>query len=286
MTPSASPEATTPPVGADLMSIGEVEASTGMSASTLRSWERRVGFPLPVRTAGGQRRYRARDVDLVNRVQEERRRGLNLAAAVKGVLREGEVGAESLYAELRAAHPHLDPIRATFPVMRALSWAIEDECLAHASRPVLFGCFQTAATFEVAGRRWRELARSARVAVAFSDFATSDVDASPARVALPASSPMLNEWSLVCHDPQLSVALVAWEVPRSGRAAGPRRFEALLSLEPEVVRDAALGLASQAKEYADLGALVSAHADGAREDPRRSASLLRRFATYAGSTDR
>lgn len=273
------------PGGADpeLLSIGEVEARTGLTSSTLRSWERRVGFPVPVRTAGGQRRYLLRDAERVTRVLAERERGLNLGAAVEAVLRADEVGSGSLYAELRTTHPHLDPIRASLRVMRNLSWAIEDECLAHASRPLLFGGFQTEASFRTAGRRWRELARSASAAVVLSDFPTSDPHSSPVEVALDADSPMLNEWSLICHDPKLSVALIAWEIPRSGREPAPRRFEAVLTLEPGVVHDAARAFAAAAAAAGgpDLAPVVAARATAAQEDPRRSASLLRRFAAYA-----
>ena len=285
MDPTATPASASRGAGDDLLSIGEVEHRTGLSSSTLRSWERRVGFPVPVRTAGGQRRYRVRDAERIARVLEQRDRGLNLAAAVRAVLRENEVGAGSLFADLRSEHPHLEPFRTSLHAMRALTWAIEDECLAHASRPVLFGCFQRRQHFEIAGRRWRELARSANVAVVLSDFETTDAEPSPVRVALPADSPMLNEWSLVCHDAQLSVALVGWEVPRSGRATGPRRFEALLTLEPDVVRTAALRLASLARDSGspDLESAVSDHSAGAHEDPQRSSSLLRRFAAYAGA---
>lgn len=268
---------------AQLITIGELEDRAGVSAATLRAWEQRHGFPRPVRTTGGQRRYQAADVDLVLRVLDERRRGLTLSAAVRAATREDHVGAESLFATLRRAHPHLDPIRASMHVMKALTWSIEDECLAHASRPLVFGCFQTEETFRIAGRRWRELARSASTAVALSDFERTDAAARPARVALPADSPLLNEWALVCVDPGLHVVLAAWEPPRTGQARGPRRFESLLSLEPDVVRDAAALCAQVAAENGlpDLPALTSADTDGLAEDPRRSASLLRRFAAYA-----
>ncbi len=39
------------------ISIGAVERATGIPANTLRTWERRYGFPLPKRTDGGQRLY-------------------------------------------------------------------------------------------------------------------------------------------------------------------------------------------------------------------------------------
>ena len=267
----------------DLLSIGELAARTGLTSSTLRAWERRVGFPTPVRTAGGQRRYRAHDADRVRHVLAERARGLELSAAVRAATRADTVGAGSLHATLRAAHPHLDPMRLGFPVLRSLSWSIEDECLAQASRPVLFGCFQTERSFRAASRRWRELARTSTAAVAMADFAATDPTASPAEVALPPASPMLNEWALVCLDPHLSVALVAWELPRPGTTGGPRRFEGLLSLDPEVVRDAArhCGRVAEAEGLPGAAALAGAHGDGLVEDPRRAASLLRRFATYA-----
>lgn len=268
---------------AHLITIGELEDHTGVSSATLRAWERRLGFPRPVRTSGRQRRYQVADVDRVLRVLEERRRGLTLSAAVQAATREDQVGPLSLFATLRRQHPHLDPIRVSMRVMKALTWSIEDECLAHASRPLVFGCFQTEETFRTAGRRWRELARGASAAVALSDFASTDTTTRPARVALPADSPLLNEWALVCVDPALSVVLSAWEPPRNGRTGGPRRFEGLLSLEPAVVRDAAALCAQVAGENGlpDLGVLASTSTDGLVEDPRRSASLLRRFATYA-----
>jgi MerR family transcriptional regulator, light-induced transcriptional regulator len=264
----------------ELVSIGELADRTGVPSSTLRSWEQRAGFPDPVRTAGGQRRYRAGDADLVRRVQEARDRGLSLPAAVSAVRRVPQPGAESLFAQLRRHHPHLDVLSAGFPVMRSLSFAIEDECLAHASRPVLFGAFQTSSSYERSGRRWQVLARSAAVAVAFADFPATDPAARPARVALEPDSPMLNEWSLVCHDPEVSVALVAWERPRG---SGPRRFEALLTLEPDVVAHAARLCAETAERCGLPGTVerLDEHGVARGEDPRRTASLLRRFATYA-----
>jgi DNA-binding transcriptional MerR regulator len=39
------------------MSIGEVAAVTGVPAETLRTWERRYGFPAPERSEGGHRLY-------------------------------------------------------------------------------------------------------------------------------------------------------------------------------------------------------------------------------------
>ncbi len=196
--------------------------------------------------------------------------------------REDQVGAQSLYASLRTAHPHVEPIRVSMRVMQALTWSIEDECLAHASRPQIYGCFQTERTYRAAGRRWRELARSASSAVAFADFERTDPGSRPAEVALPSSSPMLNEWSLVCVDPQMTVVLAAWEPPPT-HPKGGRMFEGLLSLEPAVAHDAARHCASVCEDLglSGLGGVGASSALGSTENPHRTASLLRRFATYA-----
>lgn len=51
--PSPSPM-TTPPGG---LTISAVERETGLSKDVLRIWERRYGFPIPLRTAAGERLY-------------------------------------------------------------------------------------------------------------------------------------------------------------------------------------------------------------------------------------
>ena len=48
--------------GAALLSIGDICEETGLSADLIRVWERRYGFPLPVRLPSGHRRYRRTDL--------------------------------------------------------------------------------------------------------------------------------------------------------------------------------------------------------------------------------
>ena len=45
------------------LSISAVERDTGLSKDTLRVWERRYGFPLPLRDALGERAYSSADVE-------------------------------------------------------------------------------------------------------------------------------------------------------------------------------------------------------------------------------
>lgn len=45
------------PIAPALLSVGAVSRETGVAVETLRTWERRYGFPMPERTAGGHRVY-------------------------------------------------------------------------------------------------------------------------------------------------------------------------------------------------------------------------------------
>lgn len=46
----------------ELLSIGDICSETGLSADVIRVWERRYGFPVPVRLPSGHRRYRREDL--------------------------------------------------------------------------------------------------------------------------------------------------------------------------------------------------------------------------------
>lgn len=46
----------------ELLSIGDICSETGLSPDVVRVWERRYGFPVPVRLPSGHRRYRREDL--------------------------------------------------------------------------------------------------------------------------------------------------------------------------------------------------------------------------------
>lgn len=80
---------------------------TGVSAATLRAWERRYGIPSPQRTASAYRLYTDRDVELIKRVRELCDAGIAPAQAAQMVQaargsREEAVRLESDTAELAA----------------------------------------------------------------------------------------------------------------------------------------------------------------------------------------
>lgn len=60
---------------AELLSIGELAAATGISVDTLRVWERRYGRPRPQRLPSGHRRYPRSLVAWLRRVSEALARG-------------------------------------------------------------------------------------------------------------------------------------------------------------------------------------------------------------------
>ena len=76
---------------------------SGISAHTLRMWERRYGFPQPARTPGGARRYSAEDVHRLKRVAE----ALELGYRAGDVVAAKPADLERLIAEQRAELPGL-----------------------------------------------------------------------------------------------------------------------------------------------------------------------------------
>jgi MerR family transcriptional regulator, light-induced transcriptional regulator len=66
--------------------VAAVERMTNISASTLRSWERRYGWPRPARAASGQRLYSDQDVAVIRFLNRRRVEGMLLSQAA-GLLR-------------------------------------------------------------------------------------------------------------------------------------------------------------------------------------------------------
>ena len=58
-----------------LLTATEVAASIGVPAPTIRSWERRYGWPEPTRTQGGHRRYSQAEVRGLQAIRDEIARG-------------------------------------------------------------------------------------------------------------------------------------------------------------------------------------------------------------------
>jgi len=271
-----------------LLTIGELAERTGVAAATLRSWERRHGFPVPARLAGGHRRYDAQQVALVAEVARLRRSGLPVPAAVASATGSAARPGRSFYAALRSADPGLRAHTLDKPVLSAVTSAIEDECLAQARRPVLIGAFQRARFFRQSQPRWEELARTSEQSVVFADFDTpADPAAHLTEVPLAADSPARREWVLVCDAPGFPACVAGWEVPSpAGSPDHERRFETVWTLDPGAVRAATrVGIAllqESDPEGADrLAASLPAVGAGASPELRRATALFARIVDYA-----
>ena len=233
------------------LTIGDLARRTGVPTATLRSWESRYGFPRAERQSdGGHRRYPESEVRAVLDVLERRSTGLSLQTAVQRVTETAPTSA-SVFAELRLRHPTLAPQVLSRPTLVALSRAIEDECCARAAEPVLFGGFQRETYLRGSARRWRELARTARSAVVFADFVAPAALETGAlvEVALPRDAQLNREWLVVCDSPDLPAFLAAVERPGQDAGSAGRRFEAVWSVDPLVVRDASRVAAALADRY-------------------------------------
>jgi DNA-binding transcriptional MerR regulator len=239
------------------ISIGELSRLTGASSATLRTWERRHGIPRPERLPGGHRRYRPEDVELVRHLLAQRGVGVPLATAAAHARDRAGEPATSIYAALRRRRPALRPQTLRQPTMLALSRAIEDESLSRAERPVIFGAFQRERFYRASAGRWRELAAGAAFAAVFADFAAvSKPRGGPVEIPLGRDHPLSREWAVVCDASGHGACLFGWEPPRAG--GGGRRFEAIWSVEPDVVRDAARICAEIASAHIPIPEAVAA----------------------------
>ncbi|MEX0791006.1 MAG: DICT sensory domain-containing protein [Actinomycetota bacterium] len=253
------------------LSIREVAERTGITIPTLRAWESRYGFPSPQRLPGGHRRYDERSVEAIGSVVRERRNGLSLEAAIERA-RAARSGSEpSIFATIRRAAGELPVQVMGVGSMLAISRAIEDECYAHGDRHVIFGAFQSERYFRRAAHRWRELARTGAYSVVFAGFPRSRLQGVPVELALEAESVLRREWAVVCDSPTFTACLAGWERP--GFRGGDRRFEAIWTVEPKLVRHASRACVDLVRRSApDLAAAITARLES---QPIRNSDDLR-----------
>jgi DICT domain-containing protein len=268
------------------LAIGELAERAGVPAPTLRSWETRYGFPRPRRLEGGHRRYEPGDVALIQEVVRQRAAGLSLEAAIGVATARGAEGESSVFAGLRRRQPDLQPQVVRKRTLLALTRAMEDEYCARAERAVLFASFQRQRFYRRSRDRWTELARTALVTTVFADFTEpSAANAALLEVPVPDGAPMRREWTLVCEARDYPACLTAWEFPgQDGVADADRRFEALWTLSPHGVRDAATICAQLAEQFSPglrlLDRLPSDPPPPVSADLQHATGLLSRMISY------
>ncbi|GAA0504794.1 cobalamin-dependent protein [Deinococcus depolymerans] len=75
-----------------MFTASEVEAQTGVPATTLRQWERRYGFPHPSRNASGYRLYSPEDVAAIQYMQSQLQSGVPAGRAAELTLQAMTAG--------------------------------------------------------------------------------------------------------------------------------------------------------------------------------------------------
>src|ERR1700710_1293044 len=222
------------------LSIGDVVAATGVGEATLRAWERRFGFPTPRREPSGHRRYSRGDIEQIRSVVRERKRGLSLAVAIDRVTAEPS-GPPSLFAPLRERRPDLLPVALRKPQMLSLSRAVEEESAARAERALMIGAFQQPRFYRRSEERWRRHAPGGGVTLCLARFEkAAPPEGGPVEVPIASGQPVADEWAVICLAPGYSACLIGWEtVDATGVPDAERTFDALLSVEPSVVREVA-----------------------------------------------
>jgi DNA-binding transcriptional MerR regulator len=271
------------------LSIGDLAARSGVNEATLRMWETRHGFPVPQRRESGHRRYSEQDLDAVLSVVRARAEGLSLAGAIDRARRLALEQTPSVFSALREAFPELQPYVLGKRSLLQLSRALEDECALRARRPVLFGGFQQERFYRASEPRWRELSRTAELAIVFADFARlRRPKHAPAEVPLGPGAELRREWVIVFDAPNIAGCLAAWERPATGSRG--RVFETIWTVERAVVRHAA-------RVCADLAAQTNPDlVEGVREqladepapapdDVRNAVAVASRMVIYATGED-
>ena len=267
------------------LSISDLSAATGVSAATLRTWETRHGYPKPQRLPGGHRRYPGTAVGVINEIVRRRDTGQTLPAAIADALAKEERTEQSVFAGLRRAHDGISQRVLTKSTLLALTRAIEDECCARAEDALLFAGFQEERFYRASRRRWRELARTATATAVFADFAEPPGGTTPLHVPIATDSPLLREWFLVCDAPDSPALVSAWEFP--GQRDVPdsdRLFEALWTVDPRAVRDAARVCAVLAEALVPGAVFVTSRLSDVpppvSADLRRASGILDRTLGY------
>jgi len=238
------------------LAIKDVAERTGLAPGTIRMWEQRYGVPEPQRTVSGYRIYTVEDVELLRRAVAFRSRGLSVPAALdRARTGTGPTDRPSIYGAIATADL---PVRSQLLRKRtliAISHAIEDETIARAAGPVVFGAFQHERNYRHEEHRYRRLAERADTAVVFADFPESRLDADPVEIPIAPEAALGNEWAVIVDAPGFAACLLAWERPRTPVEERllpelERRFESLWTMDPSVVRRAALVGASLMRDAA------------------------------------
>ncbi len=122
--------------------VAEVEARTGIPASSLRQWERRYGFPQPQRASSGYRLYDDDDLQRIAAMRTLIAEGVPASRAAARVREQGRLGgglrpSANLAAELVEALAGLDETRAELVLSEAFALHTLEDVLLEVITPTM-----------------------------------------------------------------------------------------------------------------------------------------------------
>lgn len=274
----------------DLIGIAELAAASGVPQATLRTWERRYGFPRPRRSPSGRRLFDRDTVEAVRRVTTLRAQGLSLEAAI--ALARDEVAAPgSPFVHAASVAVGVPRLVVTKRTLVAISRAIEDEIALRLRGGVVVGFFQRERFFRQSAQRWADLASAADACFAFADFRRARAGA-VCELPLPSASEARRDWAIVAASGEFAVLLCGRELAAAPRLQDDRRrrFEAFWTTEIGAIKAALASARRIAHTVADgesreaLAPLDEVLESGRVAPPSLAAlvSLCNRMVLYAG----
>jgi MerR family transcriptional regulator, light-induced transcriptional regulator len=93
-----------------LFTASEVEARTGVPATTLRQWERRYGVPNPERTPSGYRMYSAQDIGCIEFMRTRIGEGVPVSRAAQLWNQQTQTSSSNLAPTYPTVHPKAMPV--------------------------------------------------------------------------------------------------------------------------------------------------------------------------------
>jgi DICT domain-containing protein len=218
-------------------------------------------------------------VEDVLTVQRERLAGSTLDAALTRARGRTGLQRSSIFATLKSVLPDVAPVVLSKRAMLAVSRAVEDEAATRAEHSLFVGAFQEPRFWRASADRWAHLIGGSDVAAVLGSFRNSRQRAGVFEVALSSGSPVLREWAVVCDSPAFSACLVGIEqLGTRPRVDSSRRFEALWTVDPLAVREAArTGFTLAVDHFHDVAAAIGTRLQQplhATYDPVRVATAI------------
>lgn len=225
--------------------VAEVEARSGVPASSLRQWERRYGFPMPQRSRSGYRLYGDNDLRQIEAMRRLIADGVPASRAA-ALVRDQEISsvaprpARDLASELVAALTALDEVGAGRVLSEAFALHAVEDVLLDVITPAMI----------TIGELWH----AGELLVTTEHFATNQVQGRLRSLLALMPSPLLSRTVLVACAPQerheLGALVVAVLLRRAGLDAiylgADTPVADLLAMTRDLTPDAVFLSASQA----------------------------------------